>query len=290
MGLRAKFNLAFLIVYLVGMIVIATVSYYMLQRNAREEVLQSAGLIMENAMAVRAYTVDEVRPLLQVQIKRDFLPQTVPAYAAMSNVARLRKKYPDYNYKEATLNPTNPSSRATEWESSIVEHFRSNANESELVGVREAATGASLYIARPIAIKSESCLVCHGQVKDAPETMLARYGSANGFGWKLNEVIGAQIVSVPMQVALDRASGTLWTFLLMVSIAMLAIVGILNLLLNKIVIVPLQQIAGVALDVSMGKLDTPEYVPQGKDEVTSLGESFNRMHRSLVNAMKMLDE
>ena len=30
--------------------------------------------------------------------------------------------------------------------------------------------------------------------------MLDLYGIANGFGWKMNEIIGAQIVSVPMTV------------------------------------------------------------------------------------------
>jgi protein-histidine pros-kinase len=40
----------------------------------------------------------------------------------------------------------------------------------------------------------------------------------------------------------------------------------------------------------MGKLEVPEYKPKGNDEVASLAESFNRMRRSLVNAMKILDE
>ena len=38
----------------------------------------------------------------------------------------------------------------------------------------------------------------------APASMVAQYGPANGFGWQLNEVIGAQIVSVPLGVPLER--------------------------------------------------------------------------------------
>jgi len=40
----------------------------------------------------------------------------------------------------------------------------------------------------------------------------------------------------------------------------------------------------------MGKMDMPEGNPKGKDESAILEESFNRMRRSLVNAMQMLDE
>jgi len=200
MGLRAKFNLVMLAAFIIGMAGAGFVSYQVLQRNAREEILHTAGILMESAMAVRSYTVKEIRPLLSVQIKRDFLPQTVPAYAATTNIRNLREKYPEYTYKEATLNPTNPASRATDWESSIVDYFRNNQDKKEIVGEHDTATGPMLYIARPIQIKNQNCLRCHGKIDDAPSTMLARYGSANGFGWKMNEVVGSQIVSVPMSL------------------------------------------------------------------------------------------
>ncbi len=290
MKLWLKFNLAFLVAFAVGLTAIGMVSYEVLQRNAREEVLHTAGIIMQGAMSIRSYTIDEIRPLLSVQLKRNFLPQTVPAYAATNNIARLRKMYPDYSYKEATLNPTNPASRATEWETGIVEHFRNNGQQLELVGERDSPTGKSLYIARPIRIKKESCLTCHGKISDAPESMLARYGESNGFGWSMNEVVGSQIVSVPMEVALTRAKKTLTTFLIATGSVLLAMIILLNILLYRIVVRPVKKMSSIAHDVSMGKMDIPEYELQGKDEVASLSRSFNRMRRSLVNAMKLIDD
>lgn len=290
MKLWLKFNLVFLAAFIVGLVGTGLVSYQVLQKNARDEVLHTAGLIMESAMSVRGYTIQEIRPLLEVQLTRNFLPQTVPAYAATSNVARLRKLYPDYTYKEATLNPTNPASRATEWESGLVEYFRNNEAEKELIGEHQAATGRSLYIARPIRIKNENCLTCHGKVDDAPESMLARYGRSNGFGWNLNEVVGTQLVKVPMQVALDRAQETLTTFLISTSVVLLLIILLLNILLYKIVVLPVKKMSSMAEDVSMGRMDEPEYELKGKDEIASLSRSFNRMRRSLINAMKMIDD
>ena len=289
MGLRLKFNLVMLLVTLIGMGVIGYIANLVLQRNAREEILHTAGLMMESALAVRTYTVNEIRPLLAVQMTREFLPQTVPAYAATHDIKGMRKRYPQYSYKEATLNPTNPASRATDWESGIVEYFRDHTSAKQLVGEHNTPTGRSLYLARPIAVKSESCLSCHGDVGDAPPTMLAKYGKANGFGWKMNEIVGSQIVNVPMTVPLQRARQTLTTFLIALGAAFATIMLILNLLLHRIVIHPVKRMASLAHDVSMGKLDVEEFNPGGKDEISVLAESFNRMRRSLVNAMQMLN-
>jgi HAMP domain-containing protein len=65
---------------------------------------------------------------------------------------------------------------------------------------------------------------------------------------------------------------------------------VLNLMLHYIIIRPVRRISAGALEVSMGKLDAPEVVVAGKDEISSLAVSFNRMHRSLANALKMLDD
>ena len=105
MGLRLKFNLVLLAVFGLGLVASGYVSYTLLERNARDEVTRNAGLMMEAALAIRTYTIEQVRPHLDLQLMRVFLPQSVPAYAATETLSTLRKKYTDYSYKEATLNP-----------------------------------------------------------------------------------------------------------------------------------------------------------------------------------------
>jgi protein-histidine pros-kinase len=36
-------------------------------------------------------------------------------------------------------------------------------------------------------------------------------------------------------------------------------------------------------------MDAPEFAERGRDEIASLGASFNRMRRSLANALKLLE-
>src|SRR6266852_5292032 len=135
MGLRLKFNLALLFVFVLGFVVSGYLSYNLLHKNAREEVLRNAGVMMEAALSMRQYTVSQVRDKL-VQKEGEFLPQTVPAFAATEMMNQLRKKYPDYAYKEAALNPTNPRDRAEGWEADVVNQFRKEAGRPEISGTR----------------------------------------------------------------------------------------------------------------------------------------------------------
>jgi hypothetical protein len=135
----------------------------------------------------------------------EFHPQSVPAFAATEIFAYLREKFPDYFYKEATLNPTNPRDRATDWESDVVNQFRGGTGLAEFIGTRDSSTGTSLFLARPIKVNNVSCLQCHSTADKAPVEMIKLYGEANGFGWKLDDVIGAQIVSVPVAVPVRMA-------------------------------------------------------------------------------------
>jgi protein-histidine pros-kinase len=228
--------------------------------------------------------------LLQTQLKYTFLPQSIPAYSAAEVLTDLRKKFSDYAYKEAALNPTNPRNRAVDWETDIVSKFRGGGDQTEIIGERETPTGRSLYIARPIQIKDPGCLACHSTVEAAPKTMVDRYGPANGFGWQLNEIIGAQVVSVPTDVPTQRATAAYRTFMLSLAGVFLFIGIALNLMLFAMVIRPVTKLSKLADDVSLGNMDVPDFHVRARDEIGTLADSFNRMKKSLVQAMKMLEE
>ena len=289
MRLLLKFNLIFLIVFLAGLAGSAYVSRNLLLENAQQEILQHARLTMEKAIAVRSYTNEQIKPLLETQMLYDFLPQSVPAYSATEVLTRLAKVYPEYSYKEATLNPTNPRDRAVDWEADIVQRFRVSDDQKELIGERDTPLGRALYIARPLRITNAACLVCHDTIERAPRTLINKYGQANGFGWKLNEVVGAQVVSVPMSVPLARAEKTFRVFMTSLVGIFVAIGVVLNLMLWALVIRPVTRLSKLADRVSLGEGGAPEFKVRGRDEIARLSASLTRMRRSLEQAMNMLE-
>jgi protein-histidine pros-kinase len=288
MKLLLKFNLVLLLVFAVGLVTTGFICRRLLRQNAKAEIMENARIMMEAAIAVRTYTATQIKPLLETQMKYSFLPQSVPAYSANAYFSQLQKAFPAYAYKEATLNPTNPVNRATDWEADLIQEFRKVHDKTEIIGERDTPNGRTLYMARPLKVSSPACLTCHDTVEGAPRTMVERYGDANGFGWKLNDIVTAQIVSVPMQLAVQRANGVFWTF--MISLAVVFLLGIvaINLLLIFLVIRPVNQLSSMASSVSLGNSDITEFPVMGQDEIAELSLSFNRMGRSLAEAMKLL--
>jgi HAMP domain-containing protein len=290
MKLLLKFNLVFLAVFLAGLAVSALIARSLLQRDAQDEVLDRARLLMEKASVVSTYTATQIAPLLREQMEHEFLPQSIPSFSSMEILNALRAKYPGYGYKPAMLNPTNPRDRAVDWEADVIQQFRQQPERAEFVGQRDTPTGRALYIARPIKITNAACLQCHSTVDAAPHTLLAKYGPNNGFGWTMNEAIGAQVVSVPMSVPVQRADKALVTVIGLLSLVFLAIGAALNVLLWKLVIQPVRRLSALSDRVSLGELDAPEFIVRSKDEIGTLTGSFARMRKSLVHAMKLLDQ
>lgn len=289
MGLRLKFNLVMIAVFVVGLGVTGYLSYELLHRNARDEVLRNAGVMMEAALSMRGYTVGKVRPLLPYDPDK-FLPESVPAFAATEIMGLLRKKYPDYAYKEAALNPTNPRNRAVDWENDILNAFRSGRAAGEISGVRDTPTGRSLYLARPLQIRDEACLSCHTNPEMAPASMVKLYGANNGFGWKLNEVVATQIVSVPMDLPIRNANRAFVTFMSSLAVVFTVLFVLLNVMLTLFIVQPITQLSRSAEMISRGRLDVPDFADKGRDEVSQLGQAFNRMRRSLDKAIALIDK
>jgi len=289
MKLLLKFNLIYILVMALGVGVSSYITRNLLQKHAQEEVLNSARQLMENALAVRNYTATQITKLLETQMKYEFLPQSVPSYSATEVLATLRVKYPEFAYKEATLNPTNPRDRAEGWEVDIVNQFRNNAELKEFSGERDTPAGRSLYIAKPVRITNPACLQCHSSVDAAPKTMVDKYGPANGFGWNLNEVVSAQIMSVPMDLPLKRADQTFQVFMTSL-VGVFVVAGlVLNLMIWYFVVRPVTQLSALADRVSQGDLEAPDFARKSRDEIGVLADSFARMRASVVQAMKMLD-
>jgi len=289
MKLIVKFNLVLLLVFAIGFLSVGFLTNRLLQRNAKQEILENARIMMEAALAVRSYTSSQINPLLKTQMKYSFLPQSVPAYSANEYFKQLRKKFPDYSYKEATLNPTNPINRASDWEADIVNTFRQSPGLTELVGERSTPTGPALYIARPLKVKDPSCLECHDTAQTAPATVVEKYGSDNGFGWKLNDVVTAQIVTAPMQLPIQRAHSALSAFMISLTVVFAVIFAALNVMLILLVTRPVNRLAKIADEVSLGNMNAPDFQASGEDEIANLSESFGRLRKSVVQAIKMLE-
>ncbi|QBF33996.1 DUF3365 domain-containing protein [Thalassococcus sp. S3] len=289
MGLSAKFNLMMLGTFVVALVVSTGLSYLLLYQDARQQIMQEVAIMSEQSDVIRDYTAREITPLLAMQMEDTFLPQSVPFWSAHTTFRNLQERFPNYSVEFPAINPTNPANRSDPWQANIITEFRNDPDLTELVREREEAGQRILSVARPIRIENQGCLACHSTPEAAPAGYVAVYGRDNGFGWQMDEIVAAQIVSVPMQVALDRVGQRMSDVAIGLTVIFGVLALILNLLLHRLVLSPLRQISEMADDVSLGNLDRETVEIRSNDEIGSLAQSFTRMRRSFVNAMKLLE-
>ena len=202
----------------------------MLEGNARQQVTYQAELLLDQIDSIRTYTVEEVRPLTQNEDDpyATFHPQSVPAYAATQVAQLFSTKRPNYSYKEAVLNPTNLRDKAAPWERNLIETFKTDLNNEKAIGSRIVDGTKSLYIAKPITITNQACLEYHSTPERAPKSMIKKYGSKNGFGWEMGEVVGIRMLLVPFTLTESLARNTFQFFLISLFVVLLAVLIAVN--------------------------------------------------------------
>ncbi len=290
--LGSKFTVLLSIVFLLGITFSGSALATLINQNAQNQIRSEAEILMKTLNSVRNYTNTEVSQYLVNYSETKFLPESIPSYAVREVFEILRSDalWQDFFYKDAALNPTNRRDKADQFETELVEYLRQNLEVKELSGFRNSNGSAEnlFYIARPFSITQESCLECHSTPDKAPPSMLAIYGSENGFGWELNKILGVQIIYVPASQVFQIAKKSTFLIIGVVVIVFAAAIFLTNYWLKRYIVRPLKRITRVAEAVSTGDMEA-EFATSSQDEVGTLAEAFKRMKTSLVLAMKRLE-
>lgn len=289
--INTKLNLLLTVMFSLIVLVIGYFLAQILANNATQKITDQASLLMETMLSVREYTSEQINPELAPRLETEdqFLPQTVPGYSAREvfENLRTRESYKDFFYKEATLNPTNLRDKADPFEEQIIKKFRANLKKGQTSGFRQLPSGKLFYIARPIKVSKESCLECHSDPALAPRSQILTYGDQNGFGWELNEIVGAQIISVPANRIFKMTRELQSSVIGSITLFLIAAGIIINIFLRKTITQPLRHMSQWAKQVSRANT-AEEFVHKPNDEIGILAASVNRMKVSLEIAVTKL--
>ena len=120
------------------------------------------------------------------------------SFVARSVFDKVRKEHPDYTIKFSSDNPRNPLNQAGPEELKIIEYFNNNPDAKRWSGkIRiNDQEQIGLFSARRM---KENCLQCHGAPKDAPASLIARYGDKAGFHRPVGEVVALDAIAMPVK-------------------------------------------------------------------------------------------
>lgn len=293
--LATKFTLLLSLVFIGTIIVSGVILSKALEQKAEAEITYRSTILTETVNAVRNFTNNRVNPLLMplVESQSTFVPEAIPSFTAREVFENLRKneEYRDYFYKDAFLNPTSLRDKADQFEMDIVKRLQSNPDLKLISGFRDSFGEKLFYTARPFSVKNPTCLRCHSTPDVAPKSHIASYGSENGFGWKLNEILGTQILYVPATQVFEDAKRASSLFIGIFIGIFALVLWLINHLLKKNVLQPLTPMAQLAQKISTDEISAEEAeeferkklteIAKRNDELGQLGRVFQRMVREI---------
>jgi sensor histidine kinase YesM len=293
--LATKFTLLLSLVFIGAILISGFALSKALEQKAEDEIDYRGQVLMQMVNSVREYTNTRITPLLapKLETQQTFIPETIPSFAAKEVFDNLRKneEYKNFFYKDATLNPTSLGDKADKFETNLIETFRNKPGLENISGFRTMFGEELFYSAKPFSIKNPSCLSCHSTPEAAPKSHLASYGTENGFGWKLHDILGTQIIYVPASKVFDSARQAFSLFIgIFIGIFTLVIL-LINYLLKRNVIQPIKPMAQMAQKISADTMSVEEAeefdrkslgaIAKRGDELGQLGRVFQKMVREI---------
>ncbi|MEJ2658340.1 MAG: ATP-binding protein [Desulfobacterales bacterium] len=259
----------------------------------KEVVEQQASMALKFDLAIRKYVGQKVRPLMYKLLgENEFVPETMStSYVGRAIFDDVRNEFPDYILKFSSDNPRNPANQAGPEELKVIKYLNNNPHLKRWEGI--ISIDDKQYMAKFSARRmKESCLRCHGDPKDAPASLLKRYGATAGFHRPIGMIIGSDTIAIPM----NKISQQLWsesipTFLisgLSLLFFFFAIIFTIRLVITNRLSTISKHLVNAAQQEDYSNISSIEI--KGSDEIKTVALSFNTLSNKLKNFYSSLEE
>ncbi|HAS89024.1 MAG TPA: methyl-accepting chemotaxis protein [Desulfovibrio sp.] len=220
-----------------------------------------AEIMLHTMKAVRKHTGSVIRPkATEILPENKFVTELQStSFAANGVFSRIPDLYRhELSFKTASTKPRNPNNLATDDEARIIEELDSMARNGKqpFIGEIRNLNGIESFIVAEGEANKPSCMVCHGDPKDAPPSMKSRYPVEKDMGYfrKPGRIECAMISSIPL-AAMDAASNqALGAVLFTGCVFIVVTLGFLLFGLN-LIFSPVSQITNIAKEIASGDLE-----------------------------------
>jgi nitrogen-specific signal transduction histidine kinase len=240
----------FLVGLSVSMAALGVFFAVLISMNLRDQLVtdteHKASLVLSQVEAVQAYVREVLRPSMY-----DLLPPDAFVLEAMSTSFVTRKVMSDLNvhgdqfrYRRVAVGARNPDYEADAFERAVMERFAADPQLTRLEEITPR-NGEDVFVAaRPVRFDA-SCLRCHGDPAEAPKALLLRYGDDRGFWRQAGELVGLDMVTMPVAGALGQIKGKTISFLSLFALGMAAFYLTLQVFFDRLVVVNLRRATDV---------------------------------------------
>jgi len=224
MGLRLKFNLILLAVFVAGFVTIGLTAQRYMESQAIDDAQRAAMVVLDAA------GFSNLDPRIASGLGSRLVEMKIRQFAATESLSGI--------------------------DAQVVQKMKGNSS-GQLVEIMTAAGERRLVVARVI------------RAADPADVKI-------------------RLANVDLAPVLAIAGTALTTLMSSIGAVFLAVFVVLNLMLDRMIVRPVAEMALQADAVSIGNFSIPEFTPKTRDEIGVLGVAFNRMRRSTEEAIKLL--
>lgn len=200
----------------------------------------------------------------------------LPAHA-MGRISSDYKEWNDngYRFNNVSDRPRNPANRTDPFEKAAMDYYRANPTAKERVEpIVENSGRRWFHYTAPIWVEGY-CLQCHGAEADAPKSIRKAYAGAS-FDYHEGDLRGVMSIKLPMERYDALVAQRFQSRLIRDGLTLLLSFMALGYFMDRFVLRRIELLRETARKVAAG--DYRARVPvRGADELTELGEDFNRM-------------
>ncbi len=278
--LTTKFMLGIGLILFCATTIVSILFYLYVKDLYIKEMYQKTDLVLGHINATMEYVRDELRPQMFHMLPKDeFVREAMStSFVNKGVMERFARRFPNYKYRRVAINPINPKNKADSFEQGYIERFSGRSNNgAEWRGLMNR-NGKNYFIHVKAVKMEEQCVICHGDPKLAPKSLIRRYGRVNGHYQKVGDIIGLESVSIPVDETFYQIRRVAFSIFLFGLLGMAIVFMVLNYFYYVVAVRPLKKTSSFFKAVASGQKGLDDkFEIKGHDEIAELAESFNQM-------------
>ena len=288
-SIRSRFNGLLIVVYVLSLLITVPVVYLYTKYDFYNRANQQLSLMNNMVRSIRQYITEDVRPALLQQ--KVLYPPAISSTVATTHIAEhFKKLQPDYYIRVVSDNPLNKANYPEPLEQELLNQFRQDTQQTLLI--REGSVKGQPYLlsANP-TVSNSDCMLCHSKPEDAPAMIRQQYGTQSGFHYKLGEVVGINVIGVPMSginnAVVHRSLGIVGILTCLFTLMLIWV----NWMVRTQILMPIEDITIAAQAISKGDLeaDIGALYQERNDEIGQLSHAIELMRRSFVKMLERMN-
>jgi signal transduction histidine kinase len=205
-----------------------------------------ASLVLSQAEAIQAYVRQILRPSMYDLLPPDgFLLEAMStSYVTRLIMSDLNERGDQFRYRRVAQGARNPDYEADDFERALIARFAEDPSLTRLEEMTTRGDEDVFVAARPVRFDA-SCLHCHGDPAKAPRALIERYGDKRGFWRHDGELVGLDMVTMPVSGALGHIKGATVAFLSLFALGLAVFYLTIQIFFDRLVVVNLRRTTAV---------------------------------------------